>query len=198
MGVSGLDLSTLTSGLAVPYYNDFVLNASAISNGSVTVQVGPSSGVQSILPNAILNGFEVIKMSNYAGSLDGLFSVSGTQQNTLSGSRTMKIAEAFGLAMGIAAILLLVIAIIRWHRRPQGWEKQAASHHGFFLSIPATAVSCLARSRANLNAKLDTLIHLGRQFCVHNNCDPVVVTAVALPFLYKPSLHPPFHDKLRP
>ncbi|KAK3026517.1 hypothetical protein RJ639_041814 [Escallonia herrerae] len=108
MGVSGLDISTLTSGLAVPYYRDFVLNASAISNGSVMVQVGPSSGIQSSLPNAILNGLEVIKMSNSAGSLDGLFSVSGTQQNTLLGSRTMKIAEAFGLAVGMTAIFLLV------------------------------------------------------------------------------------------
>ncbi|KAK6153437.1 hypothetical protein DH2020_013076 [Rehmannia glutinosa] len=35
IGVSSLDLSTITSGLAIPYYKDFVLNATAIENGTV-------------------------------------------------------------------------------------------------------------------------------------------------------------------
>ena len=60
LGVSSPDLSTLTSGLAVPYYKDFVVNASTISNSSIMVQVGPASDLLSTLPNAILNGLEVM------------------------------------------------------------------------------------------------------------------------------------------
>ncbi|KAK3026521.1 hypothetical protein RJ639_041818 [Escallonia herrerae] len=54
------------------------------------------------------------------------------------------------------------------------------------------------RLKQNLNVKLGTLVHLERQFSVHNNCDPVVVTAVALPSLRKSLLRPLFHNKLRP
>nr|CAD1819463.1 unnamed protein product [Ananas comosus var. bracteatus] len=77
MGVANLDLSSLTMGLAVAYYTDFVLDSSAIVNSTIMVQVGPSPGSDSGNPNAILNGIEVMKMSNGVGSLDGLYSVNG-------------------------------------------------------------------------------------------------------------------------
>ncbi|XP_042002318.1 probable receptor-like protein kinase At5g61350 [Salvia splendens] len=120
-GAANLDLSALTSGLAIPYYKDFVLNASAITNGSVVVQVGPTSNVISALPNAILNGLEVMKMSNSAGSLDGLFSADGKKRGQ---SSVMRVAGEVGLALGALASLLLLFASLRWCRKPRGYEKQ--------------------------------------------------------------------------
>ncbi|OVA08830.1 Protein kinase domain [Macleaya cordata] len=123
MGVSGLDLSAVTSGLAVAYYKDFVLNASAVSNGTVRVQVGPASGIESGTPNAILNGLEIMKMSNEAGSLDGLFNVDGSFVGRRTGSRVMRFVAICGLLMGIIAMMLLAIVFVRWQKRPQDWQK---------------------------------------------------------------------------
>lgn len=78
-----------------------------------------ASRIQSGMPNAILNGLEVIKMSNYVGSLDGLFGVDGSSEG-----HRMKIVAGVGLAMVVTALLLLVIVYIRWPKGPQDWEKQ--------------------------------------------------------------------------
>ncbi|KAF2316066.1 hypothetical protein GH714_040861 [Hevea brasiliensis] len=80
IGVSSLDLSSINNALSTAYYMDFVLNASSIQNGTVVVQVGPTTTVQSGQPNAILNGLEVIKISNKLGSLDGLLGAKGHKE----------------------------------------------------------------------------------------------------------------------
>lgn len=184
MGVSGLDLSTLTSDLAVPYYKDFVLNASAISNGSVEVQVGPSSNLQSALPNAILNGLEIMKMSNSAGSLDGLFSSSGTHQGPIPRLTGMRIAEAIGLVMGVAATFLLVISIIRWRKRPQNWEK-GGSFSSWLLPLSSSQCSFLSsKSKSGYSSVFSSSIGLGRFFTFNelrdatNNFDESAVIGV--------------------
>ncbi|KAF8408142.1 hypothetical protein HHK36_007284 [Tetracentron sinense] len=177
IGVSGLDLSTLTSGLAVPYYKDFVLNASAVSNGTIKVQVGPASNVGSGLPNAILNGLEVMKMSNSAGSLDGLFSVDGSYKGSSSGTSTRKIIAAVGLAMGVTAMLLLGTVFVRWQRRPQDWEKRNsfsswllplhASHSSFMSSKSGSRRSNLFgshKSKSGYSGFYSSALGLGRFF----------------------------------
>ena len=53
IAISGLDLSTKTNALGTAYYADFVLNASAITNGSILVQVGPTPNLQSGKQNTV-------------------------------------------------------------------------------------------------------------------------------------------------
>ncbi|XP_016651358.1 PREDICTED: probable receptor-like protein kinase At5g61350 [Prunus mume] len=122
--VSNLDLSSLTGALSTAYYKDFVLNATSISseNNTIRVQVGPGS-TQSGSQDALLNGLEILKMSNIADSLDGLFGVDGSYKGP-TGISTMKIVAGVGLGMGLTAMLLVVVVIVRWQRRPQGWEKR--------------------------------------------------------------------------
>lgn len=172
MGVSGLDLSTLTSGLAVPYYKDFVLNASAVSNGMIRVQVGPASNVESGLPNAILNGLEVMKMSNSAGSLDGMFSVDGSYQGPSTISK-MKVVAAVGLVMGVTAMLLLGMVFIRWQRRPQDWEKRNSfsswllplhASHSSFLSSKSGSRGFGSKSKSGYSGFYSSALGLGRYF----------------------------------
>ncbi|KAE8716034.1 putative receptor-like protein kinase [Hibiscus syriacus] len=71
MGISRLDLTEKAGDLATAYYTDFVLNASFIMNDLIMVQVGPIADSDSGKPNAILNGLEVMKMSNITDSFDG-------------------------------------------------------------------------------------------------------------------------------
>ncbi|KAK4362260.1 hypothetical protein RND71_017501 [Anisodus tanguticus] len=164
VGVSSLDLSTLTSDLATPYYKDFVLNATAITNGSIIVQVGPSSNVQSILPNAILNGLEVMKISNMAGSLDGLFSSGGPHAGVMPRSRGMRIAAAFGLILMVTTLILLVMGIVRWRRKPsKGWQKQKT----FSSWLPLNASYCSfmsSKSKTSCSTIISSGLNLGRVF----------------------------------
>ncbi|KAL1812511.1 hypothetical protein ACET3Z_022576 [Daucus carota] len=158
MGASSFDLSALTSGLGVPYYRDFVLNASAISNDLIRIQVGPSSSLQSAVPNALLNGLEILKMSNSDGSLDGLFSSSEKHSAT---STAVKIAEFIGLALAVAAIVLLVFTICRRNRRPRDWEKRRSFSSCFH---PLNSSSFCIKSKSSYSNTFTSGINLGRVF----------------------------------
>ncbi|XP_015571923.1 probable receptor-like protein kinase At5g61350 [Ricinus communis] len=143
MGVSGLDLSSITNALSTAYFADFVLNASSITNSSIKVQVGTASGIESGLANAILNGLEIIKMSNKVGSLNGFFGADGS-----NGVSIMKIAAGIGLAMGLTAMLLLAIIFIRWQKRPQDWQKRN-SFSSWLLPLQGTYNSTFLSSKSS-------------------------------------------------
>jgi hypothetical protein len=119
--VSGLDLSTVTGGeLAAPYYKDFVVNQS-VATDKLTVQVGPM-GQDTGRIDALLNGVEVLKVSNSVGALDGEFGVDGRKADDGSGSR--KAVAAVGFAMMFGAFAGLGAMVVKWYKRPQDWERR--------------------------------------------------------------------------
>ncbi|KAI3759278.1 hypothetical protein L6452_06973 [Arctium lappa] len=166
IGFSGLDLSSLASDLATAYYKDFVINASAVSNGLIRVQVGPS-GIETSSPNAILNGLEIMKMRNSAGSLDGLFS-SGGNINSRGGSHTTTIAEATGVAIGAIMLLALVVSFIRRKNKARGWDEGGNSFTSWFLPLNASYCSSLLSSKSKnkngYSSVFPSKIGLGRSF----------------------------------
>ncbi|KAL5999445.1 hypothetical protein ACLOJK_037730 [Asimina triloba] len=119
MAISGLDLSSVSNDLAVPFYKDFVLNAS-VASGQLSIQVGPMNE-NTGTPNAILNGVEVLKMSNSVDSLDGEFGVDGS---VAGGGANKKAVAAVGFAMMFGAFVGLGAMVMKWHKRPQDWEKR--------------------------------------------------------------------------
>lgn len=119
MAISGLDLSTITSGLDVPYYRDIVVNTS-ISSDKITLQIGPMNQNTGAV-NAIINGLEILKMSNSVGSLDGEFGVDGKKNIVKSNRNTV---AAVGFAMMFGAFVGLGAMVIKWHKRPQDWQKR--------------------------------------------------------------------------
>ncbi|XP_021761576.1 probable receptor-like protein kinase At5g61350 [Chenopodium quinoa] len=154
MGVANLDLSTQTMALSTAYYRDFVINSTTIANGLIVIQVGSGSDGSGD-PNAILNGVEVIKMSNSAGSLSGLFDVEGNYMGAASGSKTMKVLAVVGLVMGIVALLLVVVMFVRWHKRPlncqrnnsfSSWLLPLTTSHSSFLSSKTTSITTSRKS----------------------------------------------------
>ncbi|XP_039026212.1 probable receptor-like protein kinase At5g61350 [Hibiscus syriacus] len=120
-GISRLDLTEKVGDLATAYYTDFVLNASSITNDSIVVQVGPIADSDSGKPNAILNGLEVMKMSNLADSFDGLYTVDGLFKGPESSN--LKILAISGLALAFVAMFFLGVICVRWKKRPQDWQK---------------------------------------------------------------------------
>lgn len=104
--LASLDLSSITGDLGVPYYKDFVSNSSADSN-TLTVSVGPDSMAD--VTNAILNGLEIMKISNELGSLDGSSSV----QNLLpsSPSKSNKIVIIVACVVGAVALVAIIVLL---------------------------------------------------------------------------------------
>ncbi|XP_042494926.1 receptor-like protein kinase HERK 1 [Macadamia integrifolia] len=105
-----IDLGTITvNTLAVPYYMDFVLGSS--NRTILSVSVGPSTDLPDAIPNAILNGLEIMKMSDSVGSLDGEAFISP------NGSKK-KVGLIVGLVLGVFSVVFLVtILFFILHRR---------------------------------------------------------------------------------
>ncbi|XP_042513701.1 probable receptor-like protein kinase At2g21480 [Macadamia integrifolia] len=142
MAISGLDLSTLTTDLAVPYYKDIVANASALSE-KLMIQIGPFKEDTGSV-NAILNGLEVLKMSNSVASLDGEFGVDGTKLSSSGTSR--KTVAAVGFAMMFGAFVGLGAMVIKWYKRPQDWERRN-SFSSWLLPLHAGHSSFMSGSK---------------------------------------------------
>ena len=179
MAISGLDLSSLTGALATPYYKDIVVNASFMSNG-LSVQVGPmneNTGTR----NALLNGLEILKMSNTVDSLDGEFGVDGQQVS----STNRGTVAAVGFAMMFGAFVGLGAMVIKWHKRPQDWEKRN-SFSSWLLPLHTGDASSFMSSKSGSHKSgfTSSTLGLGRYFSFSeleeatNNFDPSAIIGV--------------------
>ncbi|KAJ0103374.1 hypothetical protein Patl1_04564 [Pistacia atlantica] len=104
IALGSVDLSSLTNGLNVPYYKDFVSNSSTDSH-TLNVSVGPD--IVADITNATMNGLEIMKISNEAKSLDGLSSVEGLLPKKPSNNNKLRII--IGSVGGAVAALVLVV-----------------------------------------------------------------------------------------
>ncbi|KAL3503262.1 hypothetical protein ACH5RR_037711 [Cinchona calisaya] len=102
LAFGSLDLSSLAGDLDVPYYRDIVANSSSGSD-TLTVSVGPDTSVDSW--NAILNGLEIMKISNDARSLNGKSSVGNL---LVLPSKKNKTGIIIGTAVGAFAALAII------------------------------------------------------------------------------------------
>ena len=141
MGVANLDLSSLTMGLAVAYYKDLVVESSSIVNSTLVVQVGLGT-TDSGDPNAILNGLEIMKISNEASSLDGLFSPETSSQ---VGKRTLT-----GIAFALAATAAIAVVICCRRSRKPAWQK-TNSFHSWFMPLNSSHSFMSSCSRLSRN-----------------------------------------------
>lgn len=109
LAYENLDLSIATNYmLASPFYADFVVDGE--SPGVITISVGPSNMSMPHAVDAILNGVEIMKMNNSAGSLDGLVSAESVMK--CRSNRNISV-----LASLIAAMFLLLLAPVVLHKR---------------------------------------------------------------------------------
>ncbi|KAE8703226.1 Receptor-like protein kinase THESEUS 1 [Hibiscus syriacus] len=101
--LASLDLSTLTGDLNVPYFRDFISNSS-VESDTLTVSIGPDTMAD--ITNATMNGLEIMKISNDAGSLDGLSSIKNLLPK--SSSKKNKIGIIIGCIVGVVAAVALI------------------------------------------------------------------------------------------
>lgn len=101
----GVDLSTQTQGLRMPYYKDFVSNSSGNSD-TLTVSVGPDPVAD--IDSAIMNGLEIIKINNEVKSLDGFSAVDSLLPKSPSKHNNLGIiiGSVVGASVAIAAVIM--------------------------------------------------------------------------------------------
>ncbi|KAB1218000.1 Receptor-like protein kinase HERK 1 [Morella rubra] len=103
-----LDLGHLTSNIiGAPYFMDVITRKS--DSSELNVSVGPSD-VGNPWPDAILNGLEILKISNSKGSLDVL-------DSDLRKSSKMKVGVIVGLALGMFTAVILAMGLFLLCRR---------------------------------------------------------------------------------
>ncbi|XP_020092778.1 receptor-like protein kinase THESEUS 1 [Ananas comosus] len=129
IAIASLDLSSLKGDLSVPYYKDFVANSSSGSN-NLTVSIGPDAMAD--FSNAILNGLEIMKISNGKKSLDGLYAVGDLLPD--SSSKRSKLAIIIGVVVGsLAAVALVALCCCCFVVR----RSKTSSHSGHpWLPLP--------------------------------------------------------------
>ncbi|KAF5796526.1 putative protein kinase RLK-Pelle-CrRLK1L-1 family [Helianthus annuus] len=158
-----IDLSTLTGNLDVPVYKDFVCNSSD-NLSTLTVSIGPDSVAD--YQNAVLNGLEILKISNEARSLDGLTSV----ENFIlfPSKKTIKPALVIGCVLaGLVAIvgLLLCYCFLVPKRSKTGNQKPSwlpLPLHGNSLTM--TKVSTVSQKSGTASCISLASCNLGRTF----------------------------------
>ncbi|XP_013644926.3 probable receptor-like protein kinase At4g39110 [Brassica napus] len=156
--ISGLDLSTVAGDLSAPYYKDIVVNATLMSP-ELLVQISPM-GEDTGTPNAILNGVEVLKMSNSVNSLDGEFGVDG--RTTGMGKHGM-VATA-GFVMMFGAFIGLGAMVYKWKKRPQDWQKRN-SFSSWLLPIHAGDSTFMSSKGGSQKSNFyNSTMGLGRSF----------------------------------
>ncbi|XP_022960279.1 probable receptor-like protein kinase At4g39110 [Cucurbita moschata] len=155
--ITNLDLSHKLGVLATAYYQDVVINSSFIVEG-LTIQISPAN-VDTGDRNAILNGLEVMKISNSVNSLDGEFGVDGKSAN---GSNRGTVA-AVGFAMMFGAFVGLGAMVMKWHKRPQDWQKRN-SFSSWLLPVHAGDSSFMTSKTSYGSHKTNTGLGLGRFF----------------------------------
>ncbi|KAJ0765738.1 putative protein kinase RLK-Pelle-CrRLK1L-1 family [Helianthus annuus] len=158
-----IDLSTLTGNLDVPVYKDFVCNSSD-NLSTLTVSISPDSVAD--YQNAVLNGLEILKISNEAQSLDGLTSV----ENFIlfPSKKTTKPALVIGCVLaGLVAIvgLLLCYCFLVPKRSKTGNQKPSwlpLPLHGNSLTM--TKVSTVSQKSGTASCISLASCNLGRTF----------------------------------
>ncbi|VAH74240.1 unnamed protein product [Triticum turgidum subsp. durum] len=109
--LTDLDLAAVGDGaLAFPYYKDFVLPASEAS-GKLAVHVGPLAN-KIVMPAAILNGIEIMKMHLSAGSV--------VVVEPAAGAAKSRLAVILGSVCGALAFVSIAIALAIVLRKKKG------------------------------------------------------------------------------
>ncbi|XP_022976416.1 receptor-like protein kinase THESEUS 1 [Cucurbita maxima] len=114
--LGSFDLSSLTGDLGVPYYKDFISNSA--DSATLTVSVGPDTMAD--ITNATMNGLEIMKINNRAGSLDGTLSVESLLPNAPSKKNNIAIivGSVSGAVVAIALLVLCYCCFVRRKSKP--------------------------------------------------------------------------------
>ncbi|KAL8247658.1 hypothetical protein R6Q59_008874 [Mikania micrantha] len=105
--IESLDISHRAKGLSAAYFIDFFTNVS-VGLDTILVQVGPNH-LTGYLPTALLNGLEIMKMSNPSDSLDGRLALNIDSTDIKKTKSTRMMLVIFLCLGGVFVICLLLL-----------------------------------------------------------------------------------------
>ncbi|PWA90422.1 serine/threonine/dual specificity protein kinase, catalytic domain-containing protein [Artemisia annua] len=109
--IDSLDISHRAKGLSTAYFVDFFTNVS-MGSDNILVQVGPNH-LTGYIPTALLNGLEIMKMSNPSDSLDGKLAMHLDSSDTKKSKKMRGMIVLFScLAAGFVLVVLLLLSFI--------------------------------------------------------------------------------------
>jgi serine/threonine protein kinase len=117
--LESFDISSKTMELSTAYFVDFVTNVSVVSN-RILVQVGPSNPRYSST-NAILNGLEIMKMSNPSDSL-----VRNPRPDSKTPTPKKWVLLAVTSSVGFVVLVLISAALYLYLRHPKKPRQQSS------------------------------------------------------------------------
>lgn len=152
--IDSFDPWSKTRELSAAYFIDFVANLSKGSN-RILVQVGPPT-LRNFPSNAILNGLEIMKISNPSGSLDGNFPADFIDSKRPSKKNWVVLAISSASA-GFAVLVLISVAFFLYLRRiyPKKPKRQCSS----WLPVPTNVGN--SDSKVSVGSSTSTAHSLG-------------------------------------
>ncbi|KAL8166199.1 hypothetical protein V2J09_007698 [Rumex salicifolius] len=145
-----LDPSSITNALAVPFYKDFVSNMSD-GSGILTVSVGPDI-VSDDVSGAIMNGLEIMKISNQARSLDGSSPVEHLLVASSSKNNHIIIIACSAVGSVVAVLAVLCVACCCLKRSEKDTDQQGHS----WLPLPLYGNSLTMTKNSTISQKSAT------------------------------------------
>eukprot|EP00250_Pteridium_aquilinum_P015317 c22517_g1_i1 orf=411-2990(-) len=148
------------------YYRDITVN----TTGGITtlwVQVGPTPNAATSENNAILNGVEIWKLNNTAGSLDGAFAAPVSESSS-GGSSLAPIIG--GVCAGVVVMGLIIAVLLFFCRKKSKVYKHSPSAwlplpmHGGNSASMASKVSTISHKSGTGSYVSSVPTSLGRQF----------------------------------
>jgi serine/threonine protein kinase len=125
--LDSFDISSKTMELSAAYFVDFIANASAGSN-RILVQVGPSN-LRNFPPNAILNGLEIMKISNPSDSLVRNLRPDYVDSRIPKRKKWIPLLLAITSSVGLAVLVLILAALYLYLRHPKKPRHETAAWH---------------------------------------------------------------------
>lgn len=164
-----LDPSSITAALAVPFYKDFVSNSSDDNSGILIVSVGPDI-VSDDVTGAIMNGLEIMKISNQARSLDGASPVEHLLTTSSSKRHRLIIIACSVVGSVVAVIAILGLIYCCLNRREMETDHQGGHSwlplplYGIGNSLTMTKNSTFSQKSGTASCISLTSTNFGRFF----------------------------------
>ncbi|XP_020592474.1 receptor-like protein kinase HERK 1 [Phalaenopsis equestris] len=103
----------------IPFYYDFIADAPV--SGPLNVSIEPAANSEP--PNALLNGLEIMKLSNSHLSLAGEFGLSDSDRRSHAGKHLFSIL-LLSIIGGIVTLAVLLFALLLCLRRRGSWRRR--------------------------------------------------------------------------
>nr|GMC72521.1 receptor-like protein kinase THESEUS 1 [Ipomoea batatas] len=162
IALADLDVTNQAGNLDVPYYRDFLSNSSTDDVGILTVSVGPDPSADFI--SAIMNGLEIMKLSNGARSLDGDSPVETL--HALPSRKSKKGVIIISVVGALAALLMIGVCYHCISARRSKAIQQGLGHHWLPLgnSLTLSKFSTISQKSGTTSCISLASPNLGRFF----------------------------------